>query len=122
MTIYTTLSIFFRYILVLQVPGKTFYLGEIPGSSSQFQVADQTGLAGIHRRHSLEIAVVDLPVSMADLAGNREMAAFLQVTVLCLVALLAFISALIQGLQGHLLLKVSSPEVPILTKRIRNQQ
>ncbi len=122
MTIYTTLCILFRRILVLQVLGKTFYLGEIPGSSSQFHVTDQTCLAGVHRCHSLEIAVVDLPVSMADLAGNREMTAFLQVAVLCLVALLAFISALIQRLQGHLLLKVSSPEVPILTKRIRNQQ
>jgi hypothetical protein len=44
------------------------------------------------------------------------MSAFLPITVLCLVTLFAVISALIQGLQRHLFLDVSSPEVAVLAK------
>jgi hypothetical protein len=122
MAIYTTLCIFFGRVLILQVLGKTFYLREIPGPPGQFQVTDQTALAGIHSRHSFKITIMNLPVTMADLAGNREMAAFLPIVVLCLMAPFTLIGSLIQRLQVHLLLKVGSPEVSVLTKRIRNQQ
>jgi len=111
-----------RYLLLGKVEGKTFDLRHILRPSGQLLVAEQAGVIIFHGGHGLQVAVMDLPVAVADFAIDPAVATPLPILVFVLVAVLAIIRSLVHDGQVHLLLPVVSPVVPVLAERFRDQE
>jgi hypothetical protein len=103
MAVHTTTSIFFRQFLIYEVLCKVFYLGKALRSACDVLMTEQTRIIRIYCGHALEISIVDLPVSMADLTGNGKVPPVLPSTVLFLMALLTQARALMNRKKCHLL-------------------
>lgn len=103
MAVQTATSILFGQFLILEMQHKTLYLGKGLRPAGDLLVTEQTGLIRVHRSHGLEIAVVDLPVTVADFAADASVGTVMPISVLFLMALPAQVRSLIEGKEGHLL-------------------